>query len=109
MPLLFVMSTKHRRFSYNCHQFTSNPCQLPCNRRRLSRTETCSVLVTGGKHTSAQEKPRQWYHRQWQTYREHSVKLTPCLFVVAVRHTAGTATKLPTPSKHTVALLQPPG
>ena len=24
-------------------------------------TETCSVLAKGGKHTSAQEKPRQWY------------------------------------------------
>ena len=28
------------------------------------RTETCGVLVTDGKHTSAQQKPRQWYHRR---------------------------------------------
>ena len=28
------------------------------------RTETCGVQVTEGKHTSAQQKPRQWYHRR---------------------------------------------
>ena len=26
------------------------------------RTETCCVLVRDGKHTSAQQEPRQWYH-----------------------------------------------
>ena len=28
------------------------------------RTKTCGALVTDGKHTSAQQKPRQWYHRR---------------------------------------------
>ena len=27
-------------------------------------TETCGVQVTANKHTSAQEKPRQWDHRR---------------------------------------------
>ena len=29
-------------------------------------TEICSVLVKGGKHTPAQEKPCWWYHRRLQ-------------------------------------------
>ena len=35
------------------------PPSPPC-----PRTETCGVLVTDGKHTSAQQKPCQWYHRR---------------------------------------------
>ena len=55
----------HRRgfctnLKYGIFPAEQNPLQTP----PPPRTETCGVLVTDGEHTSAQQKPRQWYHRR---------------------------------------------
>ena len=51
----------------------------------LAPSETCGVLVTKSKHTSAQQKPRQWWlcsdeRPKLRTNRGLSVKRTPGLF-----------------------------
>ena len=68
-PLPRQNDARETNLSTNCHNKRKlRARQMPKKKHKKvhlhPRMETCGVLVRESKHTSAQENPRQWYHRR---------------------------------------------